>query len=97
MKVCHLLLDLPLQQGSRQVINVDCRPEAAQDVPYVINNDGAQSFKRGKLPLQKYKERAKALGSVTYLQFVRCYDFARTDEIQIRSNAPARQIGSLYI
>ncbi|KAF7118042.1 hypothetical protein CNMCM5793_007418 [Aspergillus hiratsukae] len=39
--------------------------EAAQDVPYVINNDGAQSVKRGKSPLQKYKERPEALENVT--------------------------------
>ncbi|KAF7179242.1 hypothetical protein CNMCM7691_008174 [Aspergillus felis] len=60
------------------------------DVPYVINNDGVQSLKRGKSPLQKYRERPEAFESVTYLQFLRCYDSARINEIRIRPNAPAR-------
>jgi len=39
-EVCHILLDLPLQHGSRQVLNVDVRPEDQQDQRFVFGDSG---------------------------------------------------------
>src|SRR5437763_10412040 len=38
-EVCHILLGLPLQEGSRQVVTLDCRPEHSQDAMVTIEND----------------------------------------------------------
>ena len=50
--VCHILLGHPLQEGARQVITLDCRPEKDQSEQLTIEEGGIQ---RGKSVLEKYK------------------------------------------
>jgi hypothetical protein len=49
-EVSHILLGLPLQEGSRSVINLDCRPEIQNDLIAVDGDD----LTAQKSPLQRY-------------------------------------------
>src|SRR5947207_3185592 len=74
-EVCHILLGLPLQQGSRQVVTLDCRPEHSQDAMVTIEND---EIAAGQSVLDRYKSRdieIEALRDVILLDFLRCYNF----------------------
>ncbi|EKG09312.1 hypothetical protein MPH_13668 [Macrophomina phaseolina MS6] len=75
-EVSHLLLNLPLQQGSRNVLNVDCRPEHEQPVGFGI--EGGET-RHTKTLLQKFKERDQTiewLRHLTYLDFLQNINFA---------------------
>jgi hypothetical protein len=69
-EVYHILLDLPLQHGSRQVLNVDLRPEDQQDQQYVFGDGEERPVGQGKSCLQKYKERPGNLDNLNYLEFL---------------------------
>jgi hypothetical protein len=74
-EVCHILLGLPLQEGSRQVISLDCRPDDKQDTRVSIEDD---EITAGQSALDKYKSRniqIEALRDVTLLDFIRNYNF----------------------
>ena len=74
-EVCHLLLGLPLQCGSRQVISLDCRPDVEQEAMVTIEND---EIVAGQSVLGKYRSRdvsVPALRDVTLLDFLRRYNF----------------------
>ena len=92
-EVCHILLDLPLQHGSRQVLNVDVRPEDQQDQRFVFGDSGdgeERPVRQGKSCLQKYKERPENLENLSYLEFLLKYDFSNPRNIHKRSRAPDR-------
>ncbi|KAJ5111720.1 hypothetical protein NUU61_001350 [Penicillium alfredii] len=78
-EVCHILLDIPLQHGSRPVMVVDCRPPSDQSIPFVImEQEGETSaVRRGQSLLQKYQSRIQSLDSATYLEFLRRCDRKR--------------------
>ena len=74
-EVCHILLGLPLQEGSRQVISLDCRPEDKQDTRVTIEDD---EITAGQSALDKYKSRdvqIEDLRDVTLLDFIKNYNF----------------------
>src|SRR5436309_372153 len=74
-EVCHILLGLPLQEGSRQVISLDCRPEDKQDTRVAIEDD---EITAGQSALDKYKSRdvqIEDLRDVTLLDFIKNYNF----------------------
>ena len=87
-EVCHLLLNLPLQKGSRQVISLDCRVKAQQSVNLDINEDG-EVQEKGKSFLQKYQDRPTGLAYLTFFSFLRDYNF---EKYQSRPIAPQRLI-----
>lgn len=93
-EVCHLLLNLPLQVSSRSVQNVDCRPEGEQSLAIVLpEDDGDRNVvaTHGRSTLEKYKARPDALTAVTYLKFLRLYDFkSRPSSWKERPRAAAR-------
>jgi ATP-dependent DNA helicase PIF1 len=64
-EVCHLLLNLPLTNGSRQVINVDCRPTDKQST-YITIEDG-EVAPSDKSNLEKYATRPQEYEGLTYL------------------------------
>jgi hypothetical protein len=73
-EVCHILLGHPLQEGTRQVITLDCRPEKDQSEMLMVEEGGIQ---RGKSVLEKYKSRnvnIQALRDLTLLDFLRDYN-----------------------
>ncbi|KAF7137061.1 hypothetical protein CNMCM5793_006912 [Aspergillus hiratsukae] len=94
-EVCHLLLDLPLQHGSRQVVDFDCRPGDEHRTRYFFAEerepagDNQRSIRRGLSLLEKYKRRPGASETLTLLEFLRCYDFNRCKR---RPRAPDRVI-----
>src|SRR5882762_387438 len=81
-EICHLLLDIPLQQGSRPVISVDCRPQREQADAYSFGEeDGGAggTLRKGLSPFEKYKRRPDTLSNLSYLEFLKYYNFARLD------------------
>jgi hypothetical protein len=89
-EVSHLLLNLPLCNSTRSVINVDCRPESAQSTAYFYEqHEDGQQVNRRKSYLQKYKGRPPALEEVTYLDFLMHYDLKRYHK---RPRAKARAL-----
>jgi hypothetical protein len=88
-EVYHLLLDFPLQDGTRVVINVDCRSEDDQGMTYAFTEDGTR-VKRGDSPLEMYKQRSDNLEDITYLECLQYYDYRKKDNIYRRQKAPAR-------
>ena len=53
-EVSHLLLQLPVQNSSRGVVSLDCRPEEVQD-DLIVLESGDISVKRSVL--QRYRDR----------------------------------------
>jgi ATP-dependent DNA helicase PIF1 len=74
-EVSHILLDLPLQQGSRVVETVDCRPEEQQTTFFRADHRDEEStiVNMGLSKLQKYKQGPEQFEDVTFLDFVLHY------------------------
>jgi hypothetical protein len=84
-EVSHILLQLPMSKGSREVRVVDCRPEDKQDETVVFDGDG---LKPQRNALQKYRDRVADvarkphlkdpdpnLANVTFLDWLQFYDW----------------------
>src|SRR5205814_9526425 len=74
-EVCHILLGITLQERSRQVISLDCRPEDKQDIRVTIEDD---EITAGQSALDKYKSQdvqIEDLCDVTLLDFIKNYNF----------------------
>ena len=73
-EVCHILLGESLQEGSRNVITLDCRPEKEQaDQIAFQDNDLEEKM----TVLDRYKKRNmqdETLRNLTLLEFLRLYD-----------------------
>jgi ATP-dependent DNA helicase PIF1 len=74
MEVSHLLLNLPLQEGSRTVRPVDCRPHDGQ-ASTVIHDDG--SIQTSKSLHQKYIDRELQWEGLAYFDFLTRFDFQK--------------------
>jgi ATP-dependent DNA helicase PIF1 len=88
-EVSHILLGIPLQQASRQVVNLDCRPEDNQDDSVTFEDD---EVKVQKSAFRRYKERTEhdgSLGNLTLLEWLRRYDFYK---FKLRPRASQRVI-----
>ncbi len=57
-EVSQLLLNLPLQQGSRQVLSVDCRKE--EDQPQMVEVNADEVVPAGRTAMTKYRTRDMA-------------------------------------
>ena len=72
-EVCHLLLDLSLQEGSREVKSIDVRPEEQQARAYRFVHDGRDEgpagVRQGKSWLQKYREQPEWLEDMALLSY----------------------------
>jgi len=90
-EICHLL-DI-LQQRSRPVISVDCRPEREQADAYGFSEEGegaGGTLRKGLSSFEKYKRRPDTLSSLSYLEFLKYYNFTRFDRITKRRGNQAR-------
>jgi hypothetical protein len=88
-EVSHILLGIPLQQASRQVVNLDCRPEDNQDDSVAFKDD---QVKVQKSAFHRYKERTEHdvnLKDLTLLEWLRRYDFYK---FKLRPQASQRVI-----
>src|SRR6266487_3629002 len=53
-EVSHILLQLPVQESSRSVVTLDCRPEQSQD-NLIVMEDGDITTQRS--PTKRYQDR----------------------------------------
>lgn len=66
-EVMHILLNLPLQQGSREVITLDCR---FQDKQVLEIADGEVTAKTIVSKLEKYLKRPAPVAAITFFQYL---------------------------
>ena len=89
-EVSHILLGLPLQDSSRHVITVDCRPEEVQND--VITVEEEVTARRS--PLRRYQDRLTdqvnlALALITLFEWLRTWNWTTWT---VRPRAPPRLI-----
>jgi hypothetical protein len=78
-EVSHILLGLPLQDSSRQVVTVDCRPEEAHNDMITVEEEAVTARRS---PLQRYQDRLIdqvniALAHVSLFEWLRTWDWIR--------------------
>src|SRR5271170_6514436 len=77
-EVSHILLQLPVQEASRAVVVLDCRPEQSQG-DLIVLEDGDISAQRS--PVKRYQDRthdapgAQELPSVTLFNWLQFWDW----------------------
>jgi hypothetical protein len=88
-EICHILLGLPLQDDSRVVQSVDCRPHDRHARPIDITADG--DIEESSTSYDKYLQRPKQMEDVTYVDFLTNWNFkARNPEKWAVWQPPAR-------
>lgn len=90
-EVSHILLGLPLQESSRHVVTLDCRPEEVQNDAITVDDE---TITVRKSPLQRYQTRMKdqvnsALAELTLFEWLRAWNWYQWTE---RPRAQARVI-----
>jgi ATP-dependent DNA helicase PIF1 len=90
-EVGHILLGLPLQESSRQVVTLDCRPEEVQNDAITVEDE---AVKVTRSPLQRYQDRLTdqvnpALARVTLFEWLREWNWLIWT---VRPRAPPRVI-----
>lgn len=75
MEINHLLLNLPLREGSRVVRTVDCRPPEQHLNAAAIDADDVRATRS---VYQKYLERNELWEQLTFFDFLTKVDFSRT-------------------
>ena len=78
-EVSHILLSLPLQDSSRQVVTVDCRPEEVHNDMITVKEETVTARRS---PLWRYQDRLTdqvnlALARVTLFKWLRTWDWIR--------------------
>ncbi|KAF5133799.1 ATP-dependent DNA helicase PIF1 [Metarhizium anisopliae] len=69
-EISHLLLNLPLQEGTRMVVAVDCRPLEQHARSYRVDEDINETIGN----YRKYLERNEQYEDVTYLEYLQSYN-----------------------
>jgi ATP-dependent DNA helicase PIF1 len=92
-EVSHILLGLTVQESSRMVVSLDCRPENAQDNVIVLED---RSVKAQRSPLKRYQDRLNdakditaALRTVTLFEWLQMWNW---QTFVLRPRAPPRVI-----
>jgi ATP-dependent DNA helicase PIF1 len=90
-EVSHILLGLPLQDSSRQVVTVDCRPEEVHNDMITVEDETVTARRS---PLRRYQDRLTdqvnpALARVTLFEWLRTWDWIKWT---VRPRAPPRLI-----
>ncbi|KAM4067595.1 PIF1-like helicase [Hirsutella rhossiliensis] len=75
-EVSHLLLGLPLQEGSRTCLYVDCRNPDRHSRSLRINGDEVDEAPN---VYEKYTRRPEDLKDLTYVSFLNCWNFRSRD------------------
>jgi Helitron helicase-like domain at N-terminus/Domain of unknown function (DUF6570)/PIF1-like helicase/DNA helicase Pif1, 2B domain len=93
-EVCHILLGLPLQEHSRVVRLVDCRPLTKQKRSLHFDSDARDDASTRKPVYKKYLERnisLPGLRDLSYFEFLAFWNFTAKDQRQWHIyKAPAR-------
>ncbi|KAK4068341.1 hypothetical protein Purlil1_13812 [Purpureocillium lilacinum] len=69
-EISHLLLNIPLQEGTRMVVYVDCRPLEQHARSYRIDDDVSEAVGS----YRKYLQRNDQHESITYLEYLQSYN-----------------------
>ncbi|KAF5132980.1 ATP-dependent DNA helicase PIF1 [Metarhizium anisopliae] len=69
-EISHLLLNIPLQEGTRMVVSVDCRPLEQHARSYRVDEDINETIGN----YRKYLERNEQYEDVTYLEYLQSYN-----------------------
>ncbi|EAQ91836.1 hypothetical protein CHGG_00071 [Chaetomium globosum CBS 148.51] len=72
-EICHILLGLPLQEDSRVVQSVDCRPRERHARPIDIAADG--DIQESQTAYEKYLRRPGSMDDVSYFEFLQDWNF----------------------
>src|SRR4029078_1866596 len=78
MEVCHLLLNLPLQQSTRQLRLMDCRPLEQQNLAAVLDEEG--HIRSAKSDYKKYLDRSEEWRNLTFFEFLTSIDYSKPRE-----------------
>ncbi|KAI1102932.1 hypothetical protein F4804DRAFT_353305 [Jackrogersella minutella] len=73
-EICHYLLGLPLQEDSRVVRSVDCRPPDKHSRMLDIDNEG--EIDENTSPYEKYLQRPPGMEQMSYFEFVEVWNFS---------------------
>lgn len=74
-EVCHILLQIPIQDSSRMLVSLDCRPQKEQEDLIVLESGGVTA---GRSVLQKYCDRLTDAPGSTVLPTLSLYEWLRT-------------------
>ena len=69
-EISHLLLNIPLQEGTRMVVSVDCRPLEQHARSYRVDEDVDETIGN----YRKYLERNDQHEDITYLEYLQSYN-----------------------
>ncbi|KID82377.1 ATP-dependent DNA helicase PIF1 [Metarhizium guizhouense ARSEF 977] len=69
-EISHLLLNIPLQEGTRMVVSVDCRPLEQHARSYRVDEDVNETVGS----YRRYLERNDQHEDVTYLEYLQSYN-----------------------
>ncbi|KAJ2965409.1 hypothetical protein NQ176_g10632 [Zarea fungicola] len=69
-EISHLLLNIPLQEGTRMVVYVDCRPLEQHARSYCVEEDVSEAVGSYRMYLQRNEQHE----SVTYLEYLQLYN-----------------------
>jgi hypothetical protein len=69
-EISHLLLNIPLQEGTRMVVAVDCRPLEQHARSYRVDEDINETIGS----YRKYLERNDQHEDITYLEYLQSYN-----------------------
>ncbi|KID81497.1 ATP-dependent DNA helicase PIF1 [Metarhizium guizhouense ARSEF 977] len=75
-EVSHLLLGLPLQEGSRTCLYVDCRNPDRHSRSLQMDGDEVDETPN---VYEKYKQRPESLGDLAYVSFLKYWNFRPRD------------------
>jgi ATP-dependent DNA helicase PIF1 len=74
-EVCHILLQLPVQDSSRMLVSLDCRPQKEQQELIILESG---SVTAGRSVLQRYYDRLTDAPGSTALLTLSLYEWLRT-------------------
>jgi hypothetical protein len=79
-EISHILLGLPLQEDSRVVQSVDCRPHERHARPIDITPDG--DIEEASTTYDKYLRRPEQMEGMSYFEFLEKWNFRPRDPMR---------------
>ncbi|OAQ96606.1 hypothetical protein LLEC1_06670 [Akanthomyces lecanii] len=80
-KICHLLLNIPLQEGTRMTVYVDCRPLEQHGRSYRVDENVSEAVGS----YQKYLQRSETHEGVTYLDYLQSYNLKTWRRLRVNA------------
>ncbi|KGQ02733.1 DNA repair and recombination protein PIF1 [Beauveria bassiana D1-5] len=80
-EICHLLLNIPLQEGTRMIAYVDCRPLEQHGRSYRVDEDVSEAVGS----YQKYLQRSETHEGITYLDYLQSYNLKTWRRLRVNA------------